>query len=90
MGAPAPPRWGAGPGYREDQALDAEAALRAYTCGAAAAAGEPGGGIIAVGAPAELTVFGGDPVACAVDELPDLPIVATVVGGAVVHRSADA
>jgi predicted amidohydrolase YtcJ len=81
---------GAGAGYREDQALDAEAALRAYTCGAAAAAGEPRGGIIAVGAPAELTVFGGDPVACAVDELPDLPIVATVVGGAVVHRSADA
>lgn len=79
-----------GPGYRDDQALDAEAALRAYTCGGAAAAGEPGGGVIAVGAPAHLTVFGGDPVACAVDELPELPIIATIVDGTIVHRAADA
>ena len=50
----------------------------------------PHGGMIAVGAPADLTVFGGDPVACAVDELPGLPIVATVVAGDVVHRSSDA
>ena len=63
---------------------------RAYTRGAAAAAGDAHGGMIAVGAHADLTVFGGDPVACAVDELPELPIVATIVAGEVVHRSPDA
>ena len=80
----------AGPGYRDDQAVDAETALWAYTRGAAAAAGEAQGGMIAVGTRADLTVMGGDPVACTVDELPELPIVATVVAGEVVHRSPDA
>jgi predicted amidohydrolase YtcJ len=79
----------AGPGYREDQVLDAEAALHGYTRGAAAAAGDPEGGIIAVGAPADLTVFGGDPVACTVDELADLPIAATIVAGSVTFRGPD-
>jgi predicted amidohydrolase YtcJ len=79
-----------GPGYRDDQAVDAQTALWAYTRGAAVAAGDPHGGMIAVGAPADLTVFGGDPVECAVDELPELPIIATVVAGEIVHRSSDA
>ncbi len=79
-----------GPGYREDQALDGEAALWGYTRGGALAAGDRLGGIIMVGAPADLTVFGGDPVACAVDELVELPIVATIVAGTLTYAGPDA
>jgi predicted amidohydrolase YtcJ len=79
-----------GPGDHADQAVDAATALWAYTRGAAIAAGDPGGGMIVEGAAADLTVLGGDPVACGVDELPELPVVATIVGGTLVHVSADA
>ena len=78
------------PGYRADQAVDAATALWAYTRGAAIAAGDPDGGMIVDGAPADLTVLGGDPVACGVDELPELPVVATIVAGTIVYVSADA
>jgi len=76
----------AGLGYRADQALDAEAALRGYTRGAAIAAGDPDAGVIAVGARGDLTIFDGDPVGCAVDELAGLPIAATIVAGTVTFR----
>jgi len=78
------------PGYRADQAVDAATALWAYTRGAAIAAGDPNGGMIVDGAPADLTVLGGDPVACGVDELPELPVVATIVAGTIVYVSTDA
>ena len=32
-------------------------------------------------------LFAGDPVACPADELPDLPVVLTMVGGRVVHHA---
>lgn len=74
-----------GPGYREDQAVDAETALRAYTTGPARAAGA-GCGVLTPGAPADITVFAGDPLACSADEIAQLPVVATIVGGAIAYR----
>ena len=35
---------------------------------------------------ADLTALGADPVDCAADELPDVPVLLTVVDGAVVFR----
>jgi len=78
-----------GEGYREDQALGAEAALEGYTRGAAHAGGDADAGRIVVGARADLTIFAADPVECAADELPDIPVLATIVSGAITHRSAD-
>ncbi|MEB4615779.1 amidohydrolase [Leucobacter sp. M11] len=71
--------------FEPEQRLSGEAALAGYTTGAAEAMGQPGGGRIAVGAPADLTLWDGDPVACPADELTELPVRATVVDGRLVH-----
>jgi len=73
--------------YLPEQALDAETVLRGYTTAAAEVAGtERREGCLAPGRVADLTVLGADPLAVAPDELPDLPVVATVVAGDVVFR----
>ncbi|MEO6089698.1 MAG: amidohydrolase [Umezawaea sp.] len=70
------------------QGLTARMALEGYTSHAALAAGEPGGGRIAVGGRADLTAFTLDPLRADPDELAEAPIVLTVVGGAIVHSAA--
>ncbi len=45
-------------------------------------------GRIRPGFAADLTVFADDPVECDPDELPELPVVLTVVDGEIVHRAA--
>jgi predicted amidohydrolase YtcJ len=72
----------------DDQALDALAALEGYTTGAAfVASDEDRLGRIRPGYCADLTVLAEDPVTCDADDLPDLPVLMTVVDGEVVHRS---
>jgi predicted amidohydrolase YtcJ len=63
------------------------AALEGYTTVAAATIGEEARlGRIRQGFAADLTVFADDPVACDPDDLPELPVVLTVVDGEIVHR----
>ena len=64
------------------QALSPEQTLRGYTSEAWRAVGEDAhAGRIAVGLRADLTGFASDPVECPADELPDLPVLLTVVAG---------
>ena len=70
-----------------DQGLTGLEALVGYTGQAASAVGEEGvGGRIKPGFRADLTAFARDPAECDADELPDLPVTLTVVGGKVVYR----
>lgn len=70
----------------DDEAIDALAALSGYTTGAAATVGdETRLGRIRAGFAADLTVFADDPVECDADELPELPVVLTIVDGEIVH-----
>jgi predicted amidohydrolase YtcJ len=72
----------------DDEALDGFAALEGYTTTAAATIGEQERlGRIRPGFAADLTVFADDPVECDPDDLPELPVVLTVVDGDVVHRA---
>jgi len=81
------------PGLRDrppydDEAIDALAALEGYTTAAAATVGEEERlGRIRPGFAADLTVFADDPLRCDPDELPELPVVLTVVDGEIVHRA---
>lgn len=70
------------PAWRPEQALDMAAALEA-TCAAPAwlAHDEGRRGRLAPGWDADLVVLSRDPVACPVDELEDLRVEATMVGG---------
>jgi predicted amidohydrolase YtcJ len=70
------------------QVLSAEQALLGYTANAWSAVGEgEHAGRVAVGRRADLTGFAGDPLECPADELPDLPVLLTVVGGEPVVRA---
>src|SRR4051812_22179223 len=72
----------------DDQALDGLAALEGYTTGAAhVASDEDRLGRIRPGYCADLTVLAEDPVDCDADDLPDLPVVMTVVDGEIVFRA---
>ncbi len=72
----------------DDEALDGLAALEGYTFGAAATVGDGGRlGRVAPGYRADLTVFAEDPVECDADDLPQLPVLLTVVDGEIVHRA---
>ena len=74
--------------FTPEQALDPLAALEGYTTHAALIAGEAhASGRIAPGLRADLTGLGADPVDCPADELPDVPVLLTVVDGEVVHRA---
>ncbi|HEX4979673.1 MAG TPA: amidohydrolase family protein, partial [Acidimicrobiales bacterium] len=68
--------------------VDAAVALRLVTCAAAAASGLPGG-VLTPGAPGDLVVLGADPLACGPAELVEIPVLATVIGGRVVHAAAE-
>jgi hypothetical protein len=72
----------------DDEAIDGLAALEGYTTVAASTVGEEGRlGRIRAGFAADLTVFADDPVECDPDELPELPVLLTVVDGEIVHRA---
>ena len=69
------------------QRLTGLEAIEGYTTHAALAVGEEKvNGRLSPGFRADLTAFAQDPVDCDADELPDLPVVLTVVDGKVVHR----
>ncbi|NUL45821.1 amidohydrolase [Cellulosimicrobium funkei] len=65
------------------EALTARELLEGYTSHRARSWGDPAGGRIAVGMPADLSVFGGDPLTTDPDDLPDIEVLATVIGGKV-------
>ncbi|MFE1548408.1 amidohydrolase [Streptomyces sp. NPDC058718] len=71
-----------------EQALTALEALRGMTTGPAYAAGEEHeAGRIALGHRADLAVFADSPVTTAATELPDLPVLLTVLDGRITHRA---
>ncbi|MFF3055707.1 amidohydrolase [Streptomyces sp. NPDC057909] len=75
------------PPHGPDQALTALEALQGMTVNAALTAGEEHkGGRIAVGHRADLTVFADDPLTTAATDLPDLPVLLTVLDGHPTHR----
>ncbi|WP_329624422.1 amidohydrolase [Streptomyces sp. NBC_01255] len=72
-----------------EQALTALEALRGMTTGPAYAAGEEHeAGRLALGHRADLAVFADSPVTTAATELPDLPVLLTVLDGRITHRAA--
>ncbi|MFD7395585.1 amidohydrolase [Streptomyces virginiae] len=72
-----------------EQALTALQALQGMTVNAARAAGEEDlAGRIALGHRADLTVLADDPLTVAATELPQLPVLLTVLDGGVTHRDA--
>ncbi|MFB6820823.1 amidohydrolase [Streptomyces virginiae] len=72
-----------------EQALTALQALQGMTVNAARAAGEEHlAGRIALGHRADLTVLADDPLTVAATELPQLPVLLTVLDGGVTHRDA--
>lgn len=74
------------PPWRPEQALTVEEALRATTVVPAALAGDAARrGTLAPGMLADLVVLDRDPVACAPAELPEVRVVATMLGGRWVH-----
>lgn len=75
------------PPFEPEQRLTALQALEGYTTMAARAVGEEHiGGRIIAGYRADFTAFAEDPVRCSADDLVDLPILLTVVGGRVVFH----
>ncbi len=72
--------------FEPAQQLTGEEALLAYTLWPALARGHEGQGVLAVGADADLTVWGGDPTQVSPDELPQLPVLLTIVDGRIVHE----
>jgi predicted amidohydrolase YtcJ len=79
-------RLASGAAWMPEQRLTREEALRGFTSGAAYAEfAEARRGVIREGFDADLTVFGRDFMSVRVEELADLPIVATIVAGQVVH-----
>jgi len=57
--------------------------LHGYTLNAAKVAGEDGG-VLRVGAPADLVAWGADPAVCSPEDVVELPVHLTVVAGRVV------
>ncbi|WP_353987839.1 amidohydrolase [Ruicaihuangia caeni] len=76
--------------FEPDQRLTGDEALRAYTLWPAQARGYMDRGLLAPGAVADLTIWGGDPVAASPEELIAIEIVATIVDGRIVHDSTPA
>ena len=72
-----------------EQALTALEALRGMTTAPAYAAGEEHrAGRLGLGFRADLTVFAGNPLTTAATDLPDLPVLLTVLDGRITHRAA--
>lgn len=77
------------PPHGPEQALTALEALQGMTVNAAhAAAEEHVAGRIAVGHRADLTVLADSPLVTAATDLPDLPVLLTVLDGSPTHRDA--
>ncbi|GLX22062.1 amidohydrolase [Streptomyces lavendulae] len=77
------------PPHGPEQALTALEALRGMTTGPARAAGaEHESGRLAPGFRADLTVFAADPLTTAAVDLPELPVLLTVLDGRPTHRAA--
>jgi predicted amidohydrolase YtcJ len=75
-------------GWHPEHALTQEQALRAYTEGPAAAAGEAGWlGRLLPGYAADLAAWDRDPLGCTPDELLDMRCLLTVVGGEPVYSN---
>ena len=75
------------PAWRADEALTVEQALHASTVAPAWLAGdERRRGKLLPGFLADLVVLDRDPVGCPADELPEIQVVATMVGGRWVHN----
>jgi len=68
-------------GWFPEQCLTTEDVLRGFTQGAAAAGGMPDGGTLAVGAPADLTIWETDPLEAPPGTLDQIGIRGCVVGG---------
>lgn len=82
------PAGAAGP-WRPEERLTRHEALRGFTWGAAYASfAEDRRGVLREGAQADLTAFGDDVLALPAERLPDLPVIATVVGGRVEYARA--
>ncbi len=76
------------PVFEPEQVLSGLEALGGYTAEAARVAGEAAvAGTIAPGCRADFTGFAADVVDTPADELPDLPVLLTVVAGRVVHEA---
>ncbi|MGN9790567.1 amidohydrolase [Streptomyces sp. OZ13] len=76
------------PPHGPQQALTALEALQGMTVNAAWAAGETReAGRLAVGHRADLTAFAADPLSTAATELPDVPVLLTVLDGGPTHRA---
>jgi predicted amidohydrolase YtcJ len=74
--------------FVSDQAIPREAALRAFTAGAAYASfAERLRGAVRVGFDADLTAYGGDVLRVPPEDLRDLPVTLAVVGGRIVHQA---
>lgn len=76
--------------FEPDQCLTAQEALDGFTTWSAAAQGDGGHlGKIEVGFKADVALWAEDPVAVDADDLVDVPVDLTVVGGEPVHRNSD-
>ena len=76
--------------FEPDQRLTAQQALDGFTTWSAAAQGDGGHlGRIDVGYKADVALWADDPVAVDADDLVDVPVHLTVVGGEAVHRHDD-
>ena len=74
------------PEFQPDQRLTAGETLLGYTRWAAEALGRADLGVIEEGTVADLALWSGDPVDVTADELPDLPVELTVLGGKIAYR----
>jgi predicted amidohydrolase YtcJ len=78
------------PPWRPEQAVTVEEALRATTVGPAWLEGqESRRGTLSPGMLADLLMLDRDPLACPVEELPEVKVLATMVGGRWTHASPD-
>jgi predicted amidohydrolase YtcJ len=68
------------------RALTGEEVLAGYTVNAWRAVGSAGG-VLRPGAPADVVLWGGDPVECSPVDVLELPVLLTVVDGRIVHRA---
>jgi predicted amidohydrolase YtcJ len=68
------------------QALTRKVALDLYTrCGAVLLGAQTRRGVLRPGMDADVAVFSADPLACPVDELPDIEVLLTLLGGKAVY-----
>lgn len=72
--------------FEPEERLSGEEALLAYTLWPALARGWRHRGHLSMGAAGDVTLFGDDPTTVAAEELPQVPVLMTVVDGVIVHQ----